>query len=109
MNIAVNNVQQTHYKNISISNADAREWKIPDGNNLIFLFNPFNEVLLNIFLSSNLDHFSKYPSIIAYAHDVHRHAVERFGFDMIYRSHRNRNSLFGYKMQTNLQVERAAQ
>lgn len=78
---------------LSVINEDATNWRIPDGRAVIFLFNPFNEVILDIFIRQNIDHFRKFNSVIAYANDLHRDILEGFGFKIIYRSQKIRNSI----------------
>lgn len=89
------NLHNINYKNINFFRADATEWKIPDGESVVFLFNPFNDVIMNRFISLNIDHFKKYNSIIVYANDIHRDVIQRFGFEIIYRSQRG-NSLLKF-------------
>jgi hypothetical protein len=68
--------------------ADATNWKLPKGNTLVFLFNPFNEVVMEKFLASNLDHFSRYRSLLAYGVDAHLSTMHQLGFETLFRSPR---------------------
>ncbi|RDK07022.1 class I SAM-dependent methyltransferase [Cupriavidus lacunae] len=79
--------------NISFTNADATEFELPDASNLIFMFNPFDDVILRKFVSRNLEHFRKGRSMIAYANDVHRATLEDFGFTAVFRNPRRKLSL----------------
>lgn len=94
--IAKRNVAKMAYDNVSLSVADAASWKIPAGNSVLFLFNPFNEIILEKFVTSNLDHFVRYRSLIAYGFDEHRATLCRLGFEIIFRSHRHQQSLLRY-------------
>lgn len=80
------NKEKLKLKNVTYLQADATSYMIPDGSTLVYLYNPFNEVVLKQFLSNNMDHFRNNNSIIAYANDLHRDTLLDFGFDVIYRS-----------------------
>jgi hypothetical protein len=76
--------------------ADATTWKLPRGNTLVFLFNPFNEIILEKFLTLNLDHFGRYRSLIAYGVDAHVSTMHQLGFESIYQSPRHHQSILRY-------------
>ena len=82
--------------NIRFLNDDASGFSLPNGNNLVFLFNPFSEDILRQFIETNLNHFRKSQSVIAYANDRHRHCIERLGFATLYRNEHTRGSLHQY-------------
>ena len=63
----------------------------------IFMFNPFDDVILNRFLEHNREHFRRYRSIVAYANDIHRHVLVRQGFNTVYRDPLRSLSLFGLR------------
>ena len=92
--IANQNIEKFKSKNISFINTDANFFNLPNQQNLIFLFNPFDNVILENFMSINKNHFSKYNSIIAYANDVHRQSLTNFGFETIFRNQTRRISLY---------------
>jgi SAM-dependent methyltransferase len=79
--------------NISFLNADAAVFSLPKGNNLVFLFNPFGEVILQKFLENNIDHFRQSRSLIAYANDQHRLCLATLGFTTLFRSEESKGSL----------------
>jgi SAM-dependent methyltransferase len=88
-------------KNLSASNVffnceDAQFFKIPSGNSLIFLFNPFDEVIFHKFIKNNRDHFIANESFIAYAQDNHRHLLIENGFKCIYRNPSQALSIYKY-------------
>ncbi|HBO77310.1 class I SAM-dependent methyltransferase [Cupriavidus metallidurans] len=80
--------------NISFVNADATGFSLPSGNNIVFMFNPFDDVILERFVRHNLDHFRQHRSVIAYANDVQRMTLVRFGFETIYRNQERKISLY---------------
>ena len=58
------------------------------------MFNPFDDVILERFVRHNLDHFRQHRSVIAYANDVQRMTLVRFGFETIYRNQERKISLY---------------
>ena len=69
--IANGNKERFGQDNITFLNADATQYVLPDGSSLVFLFNPFDEVILEKFISNNLEHYRRHRSLIAYSNDVH--------------------------------------
>jgi SAM-dependent methyltransferase len=96
IDIAKMNLAKTPYKNMSFLVADATSWKIPPGNSILFLFNPFNEVIVEKFLTLNLDHFARFRSLIAYGVDAHASTMHQLGFETIFRSDRHQQSILKY-------------
>lgn len=94
IDIAEKNAAQINAKNIVNLNIDACEFTLPNANNFIFLFNPFDDYILNKFLQNNLEHFVEYNSIIAYANDVHWRTLLSFGFEVIFKDNIRKISLF---------------
>jgi SAM-dependent methyltransferase len=94
--IANRNLAKTSYKNLHFLVADATNWRIPDGNTVVFLFNPFNEIILEKFLTLNLGHFARYRSLIAYGTDSHASTMHQLGFETIFRSPRHQQSILRY-------------
>ena len=93
---AKRNLQRTPYKNVTFVAADAAQWKVPDGNTIFFMFNPFDAVVMEKFLRLNLDHFVRYRSLIAYGFDKHRDTMCNLGFEIMYRSWRDEHSILRY-------------
>jgi SAM-dependent methyltransferase len=94
--IAKRNAEKTSYDNVFFEVADATHWKVPDGDSIVFLNNPFNDVVLKEFLLLNLAHFTTHRSLIAYGNDLHRQAMCRLGFEVIFRSNRQQQSILRY-------------
>jgi SAM-dependent methyltransferase len=78
-------------------NADATQYALPDANCLVFMYNPFDEAGLERFISCNLKHFKTHDSVIAYANDIRRMALTRFGFETLYRSQTTKVSLYRHR------------
>ena len=96
IDIANKNLFNLKYSNIEFQLADAADYKLPDKQCMVFLYNPFNEIILNKFVTNNIDNFTKLTSLIIYANDIHRKILTDFGFETIYRDHQN-NSVFKVK------------
>jgi SAM-dependent methyltransferase len=92
--ISLENSRQFGRSNINFYHADARSYFLPPGDSLIFLFNPFDDLILQCFLRNNLDHFQKHRSVIAYANDIHKETLSLFGFEMIFRNPTRKISLY---------------
>lgn len=65
--------------------ADARNFKIQPGPTCIFLFNPFDGIILSKFLEFNGDLLKRFPVMVIYINDYHRSVIEEFGFASTYR------------------------
>jgi SAM-dependent methyltransferase len=81
---------------LSFINIDATLYFLPPGDNLVFLFNPFGEVILRQFVQNNLDSFRQSRSVIAYANDQHRLCLANLGFSTISRNQDSQCSLHQY-------------
>jgi SAM-dependent methyltransferase len=93
VDIARKNSARFADRNITFLHTDAVTFSLSPGNSLIFLFNPFDNLILETFGKNNLDHFKKYKSIIAYANDVHRSTLANLGFETIFRNQTRKISL----------------
>ena len=76
--------------------ADATEYRLAAGNTLVFMFNPFDDLVLSRFVENNREHFATYASFIAYANDIHREVLEKAGFDARFRDPDRHLSLFAH-------------
>ena len=85
------------HRNITFLNEDAATYSLPDANCLIFLFNPFDDIILEKFVANNYGHFKRHDSIIAYAYDVHRETLLLNGFRTIFRAADKKLSLYRFK------------
>ena len=82
--------------NIIINCEDAQVFKIPNGNSLIFLYNPFDEVIFGRFIENNIQHFKNNKSYLAYAQDNHRNLLIRNGFKCVYRNSSQALSIYEF-------------
>lgn len=93
IDIAERNREKCGASTVQFLNEDAMDFVLPAGNSLVFIYNPFDEIVLERFVTNNLEHFRQYGSVIAYANDFHREALARLGFASVYRSEISRLSL----------------
>ena len=92
--IANRNKVKINSESISFIHADATEFKLPKQKNLIFMFNPFDSVVLEKFIFNNVEQFKKHNSVIAYANDIERLSLTKFGFETIFRNQTRKISLY---------------
>ena len=90
------NIRKFGADNICFVNADAASFSLPDGDHLVYLFNPFGEAILLEFLENNMDRFRRSRSIIAYANDQHRLCLAKAGFVTLFRNQDSQSSLHQY-------------
>ncbi len=86
VDIANKNKSKFGKNDIVFLNSDASTFILPDAPSLIFLFNPFDQIVLERFIGNNINHFIDYSSVIAYANDIHRVVLSKFGFETIFRN-----------------------
>ncbi len=91
------NVAKLRCEDVSFVVADAAHWKVPEGNTLFFMFNPFDGIILEKFLKLNIDHFTRHRSLVAYAFDDCRETMFKLGFEIIFRSLKHQQSILRYK------------
>jgi SAM-dependent methyltransferase len=94
--VAKENAARLGRSDLVFIHADARNFPLPEACNLVFLFNPFDEIILQQFIANNLEHFQRHRSILAYANDLHREVLTDAGFTLLFRNHIRCLSL--YKM-----------
>lgn len=103
INTANSNLEKLtpQHQNIKFIHADATEWKIPDGKNLVFLYNPFNEKIMEKFISNNLEHFLNNDSAIAYVSDWKCDVLIKAGFETVFRGQEFRTSIYKMSVSSN--------
>ena len=63
---------------INVFSADASKFILEDKNYFIFMFNPFNKIIMEKFLENNFSNFVKNKSIIAYANCLELETIKKF-------------------------------
>ena len=96
VDIAEKNKARVNSNKIMFIHTDASTYILPNGNNFVFLFNPFDDVVLNQFITNNKIHFENNNSIIAYANDIFRISLINRGFKTIYRNEMRKISLYQF-------------
>ena len=86
--------QRFNTSNLHFINAEASNYVLPYITSLVFMFNPFDKVVLERFLANNWDNFRQRRSSIAYANDIHRESLTRLGFDTSFRNPARHLSLY---------------
>lgn len=79
------NQQRSGRDNIQFVHADATHYDVPDETSLVFLFNPFDEVILGRFVARNRARIKAHGSLIAYANDMQRETLVQSGFACLFR------------------------
>jgi SAM-dependent methyltransferase len=95
--VAETNKRSFDQPSVAFLNADATQYQLPEANCLVFMYNPFDDVGLERFISCNLNHFKTHDSVIAYANDIRRMVLTGFGFETLYRSQTTKVSLYRYR------------
>jgi len=85
--IAEKNKNNFRRENIEFIVGDAGQYDLPDFQSLIFLFNPFDDIVLERFLRRNLDTIRRHDCLIAYANDRQRKVLSQFEFDCVLEIH----------------------
>jgi SAM-dependent methyltransferase len=92
--VARRNQQRFADRPIEFIHGDATDWLLPGRTQLVFLFNPFDALILDRFLANNRSHFKQHGSLLGYANDVHYPVLRLHGFDTVFRDPARRLSLF---------------
>lgn len=71
--------------NITLLLADACQYDLPAQTCLVFLFNPFDAVVLRQFVNRNLKRLRAHGSLIAYANDMQRDTLTQLGLQCLFR------------------------
>lgn len=79
------NQQRAGRDNIQFILADATHYDVPEEASLIFLFNPFDGVVLGRFIDRNRARIKAHGSLIAYANDMQQQTLVQAGFACVFR------------------------
>lgn len=94
--IANQNKLRAESINIDFLHLDATTYQLPPADTIVFLFNPFDGIVLEKFIRNNLCHFQQHNSVIAYANDAQRKSLNILGFETIFRNQTRKISLHKY-------------
>ena len=85
--IAEENVRKCGYAGeIELVCADATQYDLPDGANLVYLFNPFGEAIMQAFVERNIGPLRDGRSCVAYVFDAQRAVFADLGFETLFRN-----------------------
>ena len=85
--IAKENARKCGYESeIELVCADATQYDLPAGANLVYLFNPFGVAIMKAFVERNLSSVSDGRSCFAYAFDEQRAVFADLGFETLFRN-----------------------
>ena len=86
-------VKQKKIVDIDFFAGDATEVILKSEPTFLFMFNPFDETVLEKFLNNNGD-LLKSKIMLGYSNDKQRHVLEVFGFQSVYRDPKRQLSLW---------------
>lgn len=79
---------------IEFVHGDAASYRLDDSPSLVFMFNPFDAVVLRLFMANNLESLRKNGHLVAYANDLHRSVLEEFGLTEVFGDRRRKISIW---------------
>jgi SAM-dependent methyltransferase len=94
VDIAKSNLSKLPSNKIHFVCADATEWEVPDGNNIIFLANPFDDYVMKRFIDKNIHKLAQQNRFIIYCNDIYRHIFIEYGFETFARYPHQVTSVF---------------
>ena len=94
LEIARANARKAGRPAIDFLDADVTTYRLPPGDTLVYIYNPFEAPVLEAFLANNRDHFRSFRSVIAYENDRHRASLAKFGFETMHREQTSKRSLY---------------
>ena len=99
LDIACDNARKCGFQNnVKFVHIDAAAFALPKGSNLIFIYNSFDQTIIEKFVQNNLALFKEQQSWIAYAINSHRNTIIKLGFETMYRNQRLCQSLYRYDL-----------
>jgi SAM-dependent methyltransferase len=85
--------KKNQFRSVTFIHKDALDFKLPDQSSFVFMFNPFDSVILEKFILNNIHNLKSQNSVIAYANDIERISLTKFGFETIFRNQTRKISL----------------
>jgi len=76
--------------------SDATKYILPKTQCFVFMFNPFDEKVMSIFISNNLDIIKSHCCVVAYANDLQKWILERNGMKLVFREENRKISLWRF-------------
>jgi SAM-dependent methyltransferase len=73
---------------------DAGAYQLPDRSCMVFMFNPFDEIILQRFLALNGRALRSNDGLLVYANDIHRQVLIDCQFTLLYRNVTRKTSIW---------------
>lgn len=83
--IANKNLNISRAENVSFICCDAARFDLPQIKSIVFLFNPFDQVIMETFIRNNLETLRRNKSLIAYANNKHHDVLFDLGFSTVFK------------------------
>jgi SAM-dependent methyltransferase len=81
---------------VTFEYGDAAVYRLPNPDCLVFMFNPFDEVILGRFLELNAPSLRRGRGLVVYANDLHRSVLSEAGLTQLYRIGSRETSIWGW-------------
>jgi len=92
--LAIANILKDKQKKIILVKGDASKYTVGLQPTVIFLFNPFDQIVLREFINNNIDRIQRTQSVIAYVNDLHQNELSRAGFQNVYSNSARKLSIW---------------
>jgi hypothetical protein len=79
---------------VKLLNIDAGNYKMENSSTLVYLFNPFDNIILKKFLLKNIENFAKNKSLIAYLNHKYNDVLIELGFEAVYFNEKKKMSIW---------------
>lgn len=80
--------------NIRFQHSDAAEFLVPESRTVVFMFNPFDAVIMDKFVRNNIDSLRRHRSMIAYANDRESSILQGAGMERVFAEPARKLSLW---------------
>ncbi len=96
LEIARRNSSIAGFDDIEWQYGDARTWMLPERKSIVFMYNPFGEVVMESFIKNNINHFRRFGSTIVYINALQSKVLLKHGFVLSGRSVSENNAIFEF-------------
>lgn len=81
-------------ESIQFLHQDASSFHLPEKQTFVFMFNPFDEYILELFLIKNFENLKKFNSKILYANDRNSSLLRKMGFQQSWSNEKYKLSIW---------------
>ena len=75
---------------------DASNYLLPDAKSVVFIFNSFDELVMEKFLKINMENLKRNKSFVLYTSNIHKNVFVKNGANAIYEDDNRRLSIFKF-------------